>query len=62
MQDVVPHQQTALVGDVAVTVAKPNTLHLSVSVASASQTIVLPLRVGLQSGSHFSVAALAIIT
>lgn len=62
MRRPVPQQQTASGGDDTVTVAKPNTLHLSVSVTSASRTLILPLRFGLQSGSHFNMAALAIIT
>ncbi len=62
IQNPVPDQQIASVEDDTVTVAKPNTLHLSVSVTSASQTLILPLRFGLQSGSYFDMAALAIIT
>lgn len=62
MQHAVRDQQTVSEGDDTMTAAKSKTLHLSVSVTSAFQILVLPPRFGLQSGSHFNMAALAIIT
>lgn len=60
MQHPVADQQTASARDD--TEVKPNTLHLSVSVTSATRTLHPPTHLGLQSGLHFNMAAPAIIT